>query len=435
MKAVISQLTSNPSYAKIWHWIKLISITGTAQVTVQAIGFISGILVIRLLPTQEYALYTLANTMLGTMTILADGGISTGVMAQGGKVWQDRHQLGEVLNTGFALRKKFAVGSLLLSMPILVYLLHHHQASWLMSILIVIALIPAFFTSLSGTLLEIAPKLHQQVAPLQKIQVSVALSRLLLLSASMFVFPLTFIAVLSAGIPQLWANKQIRKISLEFADDTKRINHKVQKEILHMMKRLLPESVYYCVSGQITIWLISIYGSTAGVAQAGALGRLPVALTVFTVLFGSLVLPRFSRTPAVLKTVLRQYVLILIGLLILAALIIVSIIFFSNDILKILGPKYENLQSELIVLMIGSSLSFVATSAFFLCTCKGWVINPLISISISIGAIIIGLGFIDIKTLEGVFWLNVFTSSIHVCMHVVYGLVKIQSLKKQSVTA
>ena len=64
---------------KINYWLKLITITGLAQVIVQAVGFISGILVIRLLPVQEYALYTLANTMLGTMTVLSDGGISTSV--------------------------------------------------------------------------------------------------------------------------------------------------------------------------------------------------------------------------------------------------------------------------------------------------------------------------------------------------------------------
>ena len=77
-------------------WFKLISITGGAQLIVQAIGLVSGIIVIRLLSTSEYGLYTLANTMLGTMIILADGGISAGVMAQGGKVWQDKNQLGIV---------------------------------------------------------------------------------------------------------------------------------------------------------------------------------------------------------------------------------------------------------------------------------------------------------------------------------------------------
>ncbi|MFD2573298.1 polysaccharide biosynthesis protein [Spirosoma soli] len=432
MKAVISQLYTKPAYAKAINLVKLVSITGVAQVAVQAVGFVSGILVIRLLPTHEYALYTLANTMLGTMTVLADGGIAIGVMAQGGKVWQDRQQLGEVLVTGFDLRKKFAIGSLALAVPVLIYLLHFHKADWLMSVLIVLALIPAFWASLSGTLLEIAPKLHQQVAPLQKIQVGVALGRLALLAASIFAFPFTFIAILSAGIPQLWANRQIRKISAAYADDTPKPNPLIRKEILGMVKRLLPVDIYYCVSGQLTIWLISIYGSTAGVAQAGALGRLPVALTAFTVLFGSVVLPRFSRTPAVRKTVLRQYINIQIGLLMLAVCIVLAVTVFSTEILKVLGPQYEGLQSELIIMMVGSSISFVAASSFFLCTCRGWVINPIISISVSIIAIIIGVSIIDVSSLKGIFWLNIFTSIVQVCMHIVYGIHRIVKLKNDA---
>lgn len=85
----------------------MIFITGGAQVLVQLTGLISGILIIRLLPTNEYAFYTLANTMLGTLAVLAGGGISTGGMSEGGKVWRDKARLGGVLATGLKLRRKF----------------------------------------------------------------------------------------------------------------------------------------------------------------------------------------------------------------------------------------------------------------------------------------------------------------------------------------
>jgi hypothetical protein len=96
------------------------------------VGFVCGILIIRLSPVQEYAFYTLANTMLGTMTVLSDGDISTGVMDQGGKVCKDKEKLGVVLATGLDLRRKFAIGSLLVSAPVLLYLLMHNKASCLL---------------------------------------------------------------------------------------------------------------------------------------------------------------------------------------------------------------------------------------------------------------------------------------------------------------
>src|SRR4051794_12896030 len=106
MKLIAQNWYANPRYSRIFGWGKLITITGGAQAIVQGTGMLSGILIIRLLSTHQYAWYTLANTMLGTMTILSDAGISTGVMAQGGKVWQDKEKLGAVLATGLDLRRK-----------------------------------------------------------------------------------------------------------------------------------------------------------------------------------------------------------------------------------------------------------------------------------------------------------------------------------------
>ncbi|RYE13089.1 MAG: hypothetical protein EOP51_30380 [Sphingobacteriales bacterium] len=120
MNSAAKGFTDNPSYLRILEWGKMFTITGSAQSIVQGLGLVCGIIIIRMLPTQEYAFYTLTNTMLGTMTILADGGIASGVMAQGGKVWQDKTKLGKVLATGMSLRFKFALaGCLLLSKPLL----------------------------------------------------------------------------------------------------------------------------------------------------------------------------------------------------------------------------------------------------------------------------------------------------------------------------
>lgn len=114
MKELIHRMHSNPKNERVFSWIKLIAVTGSAQVIVQVLGFISGIMIIRMLPTQEYAFYTLANTMLGTMTILADGGIGTGVMAQGGKVWQNRKSSVQYYLPAWILGKNLQLQALLL---------------------------------------------------------------------------------------------------------------------------------------------------------------------------------------------------------------------------------------------------------------------------------------------------------------------------------
>ncbi|CAN0603976.1 unnamed protein product, partial [Ectocarpus sp. 12 AP-2014] len=126
---MLKKIKSYPLFKRATDWAKLLGVTGTAQVGVQAIGLLSGVLVIRLLSTDEYALYTLANTMLSTMVMLANAGIPIAVMSEGGKIWKNKEKLGEVLVTGFDFRKKFAIGSLILGIPILSYLLYINNAS------------------------------------------------------------------------------------------------------------------------------------------------------------------------------------------------------------------------------------------------------------------------------------------------------------------
>jgi len=384
MKIITNYLFANIRYEKFYKWTKLVGITFTTQALIQILGLLSGILIIRLLPTTEYAFYTLANTMLGTMTVLADGGISSGVMAEGGKVWLDRQKLGIVVATGFKLRKTFAIFSLLVSMPILFYLLRNHGANLITSFFIILSLIPSFYAVLSDNLLEISLKLHQEINKLQKNQLFTGIWRFIMISGSLFLFPWTFIAILGNGIPRFWANIRLRKLSAEYAEPIKKVDPIVEKEILSVVKRSLPGSIYYCVSGQITIWLISMFGSTKSIAHLGALGRIAVVLTIFSTLFSTLVIPRYARLTEDSKLLRWRFFQIQIALLSICVFIVGLVMIFPSQILWVLGKDYANLHTEIILMAVSSSLSMLSSVTYFTLVSRGWIIRPVINISINI---------------------------------------------------
>jgi O-antigen/teichoic acid export membrane protein len=429
LKKLVLERYSNPKYSNLFEWSRLVSISAVAQVSIQMISFISGILVIRLLPTAEYALYTLANAMLGTMILLADSGVSTGVMAQAARVWNDDDKLGTVLVTGLDLRRKFAIASLLVTFPPLLYLLHRHGSSWWLSALILLSLVPAFLTGLSGTLLEIVFKLRQNIVPLQKIQVLNNLGRLVLIAGLLIVFPWTFVALLAAGIPQIWANRRLRRFSAAHANWQQPPSPAVRKEILFIVKRVFPGAVYYCLSGQITKWLISVFGSNASIAQMGALGRLAMVLSLFSVLFSTLVSPRFARLPASKDILLKRFLHIMAGLILLALLMTCFTWLFPSEMLWILGKNYAGLHIELLLYVTDSCLGLIWGSAYILGTTRGWNIHPAFSISVSICAIVCGALLINVSTVRGVLLLNLFVSLIQAGMYGSYTLVKIIQMK------
>lgn len=349
--------------------------------------------------------------MLGTMTVLADGGISAGVMSEGGKVWRDKNKLGVVISTGLDLRKKFAIGSLIIAIPILSYLLIHHGASWLMTAMIVISLIPAFYAALSDTLLQIVPKLHQDIQPLQKNHVMVGVGRLALTAGFLFVFPLTFLAIFASGIPRIYGNLKLRKIAAPFANYNHKPDPAVRKEILFFVKKLLPGAVYYCISGQLIIWLISIFGSTQEIAQVGALSRLMVIMGIFMALHNTLIVPRFARLPPD-KAVIRNRVFQVFLILIFLSLAIIAVVkFFSKELLFILGDNYSNLSQELLLIAIGSCIAFISSALYKMNSSRGIIPSPAYYIPQLIAVQAVLLYYLDVSLLMNVLWFSLISAS------------------------
>lgn len=414
-----------PSWDKVKEWCRLVAATGSAQVVIQGIGFACGILIIRLLPTEEYALYTLANTMLGTLVVLADGGITNSLMAQGGKVWKDQKKLGSILVTGYVLRKRIALYSLVIALPVLFFLLRHHNFSHITALLVIISIVPAFIATLSGSLLAVSPQLHQSILPLKKIEILASLGRLSLLLTVLFSFPWAYIALVVAGVPQIWANFRIRRISRQFVDWKQEFSVEVYKNTMSFVRRIIPSSIFYSLSGQLTIWLISIFGSTTAVAQIGALGRLSMILSLFNVLFVTLVIPRFARLPLDRNVLLKKFLLMQIGLLMLFAPIVAIVAVFPEYFLMILGDRYSDLSKELVLSVLSGCISLLAGLIFTIASSRNWAINPLISIPLTTLAIIAGVVWIDISTLSGILWFNIFVAFFEFLVYLVFIFINI----------
>lgn len=429
----LHRIRAHPKFDQGLTFFKLTLITGSAQVIVQLIGLLTGIIIIRLLPPQEYAFYTLANAMLGTMSLLADGGISTGVMSQGGKVWEDKQKLGVVLHTGMKLRTRFSVITLAIVLPVLAYLLLHQNASLLTTLLIIVSIIPAFYASLSDALLEIVPKLHQDIKPLQQNSMIVNFFRLFLSGATLFFFPWAYIAILAAGIPRIIGNIKLKAIACKFMTQTTQADTMVQAEIMSVVKRSLPGIIYYCLSGQITIWIISVFGNSSSLAASGALSRLGMLLNILTIMMGTLVIPRFARLFSDRKLLMTRFVQIFACTVVMCVLIQGLVHVFSGALLWVLGPRYLHLTEELFVYFLGCNVTLLISTSFGLYASRGWIIKPVFSISYNILFLIIGVSLFDVSTLMGVLWFTLFINISQLLMHLPFAIYKIYKTGKHSI--
>src|SRR5204863_7484915 len=179
---------STPIIRRALHRARIVGNFALVQSAVQVIGFVSGILLVRRLDQREYAFFTIANTMQGTINVLADIGISIGLVSIGGRVWQDGHRFGELVSTGLRLRRKLGAVAILGITPVLYFLLVKNGASFLYTALLIGAVSAGLFVQLSLGVLEVVPRLRSDIRQIQIIDLSESSARFAVLVVLAFVF-------------------------------------------------------------------------------------------------------------------------------------------------------------------------------------------------------------------------------------------------------
>lgn len=412
-------------------WICLLGTVGAAQILTQSVGFLCGIVIVRWLAPNEYALYTLALTMTSALNVLAEGGIASGLMAEGGRVWQSRTGLGSVLATGLALRRQFALWAGVICAPALAFLMRSHGVSWGTIAIMLAALLANSWLTMLNTLYGIAPALHQRIFAIQNIGLIQGGIRLAVLGAILYFWPLAGLAICATIPPLFWSLTRLRHISQGFADFHAPADERVRRSVLAVVKRVLPGSIYLCVSNQIGIWFVSLLGSTHTLAQIGALGRLGQIFAFLPPVAGALFVPRFARLPAESRIVLVRYLQVMALMAFIGCTATGIIILFPKPVLAIIGSHYADLQHELILQMICSMLWFLAGIAYNLGCSRGIVVKPFLSIGVQVVCQIALVTILDVSSLRGALWLSIIMGIVQLVIYAGNVVVTLLAIERQ----
>lgn len=382
------------------HWIKVLSKFVSVQILVQALSLAAGIFIVRTLDRQQYAYYTIAATMQGTMGLLADMDISIGLSAIGGKVWQDKYRFGQLINTALQLRYYLAVISMTVVTPISIWMLFKNGASLLYAFLITATVLASFNFQLTISVFDVVPRLYSQINRIQKLDLVLNISKIILLGVGYLTVLNAAVAVAAGtvglGIERLVLGRMVtdnidRKASLNKSDRT---------EIIKVIKKSAPNTIFYCFQGQITVWLITTFGNVQTVAEIGALGRLTVIFSIIGSVMSGIVLPSFARCQS-RKLLIRHYLQIICTMCLLSATLVALAALLPSQLLWIIGPKYAHLESELILAIASSGLFFVVGTMWSINASKAWLSLVWLQIPGTIIVQIISILLINLSTLKG----------------------------------
>ena len=380
------------------------------QAVVQIIAFSSGILLVRWLPQREYAFFTIANAMQATLMLLADIGISIGLISIGGRVWQDRHRFGELINTGLSLRRKLAAAAVLIVAPILYAMLTRNGASSTYTLVLIVVVLAGFSIQLAVDIYSVVPRLYSDIGRIQKIDFICAVVRLLLILGLVYLFATAGLAVAIASATFLLQYFLLRAYAAKVVDLKANENAEDRREMVRLIKKLAANAIFYCFQGQITVFLISFFGRHAGsVAEVGALGRLAMIFTVLMNLLTNIFVPAFARCHDKRK-LHYLYAAVVGGVVLFSLVVLAGAAFFPEQFLFVLGNRYTHLHRELLLIVGASVITSLAAALWFLNASKAWVTGSWLYIPLTLATQIALIPFTDFSSVAGVLTFNLISA-------------------------
>jgi O-antigen/teichoic acid export membrane protein len=375
-------------------------------VFVQLIGFTTGILLVRHLEQREYAFFTIANTMQGALNVLADIGISIGLISIGGRVWQDRQRFGELVSTGLKLRRKLGAASVLVVTPVLYLMLVRNGASVIYATVLIATVLGGLYVQLSFGVLDVVPRLHSDFRQIQKIDFTGSLARLAVIGALTLVFLNAGLAVLVGSGTLLLQYLMLRRYAAGMIDLHAAENAEDKKAMFGFIRSRAANAMFFCVQAQITIFLITFFGHRVGaVAEVGALGRLAMIFSVIGNLLTNIFAPAFARCQR-REQLGRLYAAIIAGVAGFSLLVLGSAALLPDAFLFVLGGKYAHLQHALLLMVGGAVLHMMASTLWTLNASRAWIVGSWLHIPLTLGTQLLLIPFTDFSSVEGVLTFN-----------------------------
>ena len=278
------------------HRARIVGNFAIVQAVVQIIGFGAGILLVRKLEQREYAYFTIANTMQNTVNVLADIGISVGLISIGGRVWHDRNRFGQLINTALHIRKKLGAIAIVVVTPFLYFLLARNGAPVSYSAILIVLVLAGLLIQFSLGVLGVVPRLRSDIKRIQTIDLTGAIARFVALACLMYLFLDAALAIAVVTASWLLQYAMLHKYVAGVIDLDASQNAEDRREIIRLTKHLAPNAIFFCLQGQITVFLISFFARHAtSVAEIGALGRLAMIFAVLSNLLTNIFVPAFAR--------------------------------------------------------------------------------------------------------------------------------------------
>jgi O-antigen/teichoic acid export membrane protein len=398
------------------------------QSSVQLLNAITGLLLLRLLPKYEFAIYAVALGLQSTIGMLTDLGFGGAIAGLVGTRYQDKLVLGSYIGAASYVRRVLmAVMSIAAIIAIVAFRNLHVEghSSREVAFLAAAVLITVQFQAWASYY-EVPLLLNNRLISYYSPQIAAAILRL----AS--AFTLYYLQLISSTTMVIANTASIVVMGLSYrylsrrwiiVPDTRSSEH--VKEMIRFLTPLVPGTVYQALQGQVSLFLITAFGHVSQIAEVAAAGRVGQLFLLLNSSSSVLVAPIFAKTPTALF--LKRYIYSFCAVGAVAAAVAVSAFWFPNFYLLLLGAKYRDIAPQVQLVVYASAIGYFSGALWAIAVARKWVFWWSGSLQIVLLILIqaICVLFLPLNTSEGVLMMSIYTAFGALAvqlLHVIQGM-------------
>lgn len=396
-------------------WIPLLFRFSAGQSVILAINLITGFLILRFLSISEYAIYIVASMLQTVVSLGTDRGMSQGVVTIGAPVREDAVSFGALVSAALRLRARLFLYVAPIVLVIAYTLLQGIEVHLQVILAVAVLALASGWVHQSGQVATAVLNANHDSSGLIRAGAAAALLRLFLVLTVCEWSPFAG-AALVVNLIASFVHTQLlwRRCECHLVMPAQSPRN-FSNELVAFMRPLLPGIIYYLMQAQIATILLALAGLTYAVAEVGALGRVGQIVGLLMLLNGFFVQPYFSRITSRAQYARRAWQL---ALLLAAAFVAVTLsaVAWPNAWLMVLGSKYQGLEGELVIALVGAQLSVAGAMLYSIVIASGRTSGQWVQIFLGVGAQILFLATSEINSTRAALVLTLLPAVTYVAL-------------------
>lgn len=407
-------------------WLGILSAYFTTQTLTQLAGVLAGLVLVRSLPIHEFALYTLASSVITFFTFASDLGSTTSLVHFFHRSAKEGEDFRGYVAAVLSLRRAAFLCGIAAVAAVFPRAAAARGFGFLEIALAGLGIVLGVWFQIRASLNVLTLRLANSYGRSYKAELAGAGLRLLA-ALAMVVAGLLYgwlgLLATAAGtaVTAILARAPGGELAADPGPEAPRDLGPYRRRVLRYLLPTLPSALYFSVQGPLVVWLAATFGGTRNIAEVGALGRLGLVVGLFSGLSGVVFLPRLAQITDD-RLYWARYLQFGSLLAALALGLLLVALLFPWGFLWLLGGAYSGLHRELLLVITGAGLMLLGGYAVSVNLARAWTRWQSAACLVLAAAQGLLAAWLPLSTTEGILTFNTLSAAVGLALQIAVTL-------------